>query len=186
MSYEKRRRFLWILFLIGTVILAIAARATTLRQLGFSELVRLSPAIARVKCVGSETVLERGEIWTDTRFQLLKQEKGILPAQILVRQLGGNYQHLQSRVDGTPAFTTGEELFVFLSGPAENRFRLTGWTQGTFRVHKDSRTGRETVTQDSAGTPLFDPQSHEFRKTGVKDLRVDLFEEKMRQEIRGR
>lgn len=38
MSFVQRRRFLWILFLAGLTLLAIAANAETLSQLGFEEL----------------------------------------------------------------------------------------------------------------------------------------------------
>ena len=49
MSYVKRRRFLLVLFLIGIVLVAIAARATTLVRLPFQQLVQYSSAIARVR-----------------------------------------------------------------------------------------------------------------------------------------
>jgi hypothetical protein len=38
MSFAQRRRFLWILFLAGLAMLAIAANATTLSRLRFEEL----------------------------------------------------------------------------------------------------------------------------------------------------
>jgi hypothetical protein len=38
MSFVQRRRFLWILFLAGLAMLAIAANATTLSRLRFEEL----------------------------------------------------------------------------------------------------------------------------------------------------
>jgi len=40
MSFVQRRRFLWILFLAGLALLAIAANATTLSRLRFEELVK--------------------------------------------------------------------------------------------------------------------------------------------------
>jgi uncharacterized protein (DUF2141 family) len=38
MSFVQRRRFLWILFLAGLALLAVAANATTLSRLRFEEL----------------------------------------------------------------------------------------------------------------------------------------------------
>lgn len=183
MSYVQRRRFLWALFLIGLVLVAIVARATTLVRLHFQDLVRYSSAIARVRCIGAQTRLEDGEIWTDTVFDVVQRDKGFLPAQIVVRQRGGKFGHLQSHVEGAPEFHPGEELFLFLTGHPGKQFFVVGWTQGTFRIRRDLRTGRETVTQDSAEIPVFDPESRTFTKTGVKDLRIDLFEEKMLREI---
>jgi len=89
MSYLQRRRFLWILFLIGLALVAVAARATTLVRLRFPELVRYSSAIGRVHCVGAEVHYDKGEIWTDTGFEVSEREKGYLPAYIVVRQPSG-------------------------------------------------------------------------------------------------
>ena len=39
MSYGQRRRFLWLLLLIGIVLIAVVAEATTLARLQFYQLV---------------------------------------------------------------------------------------------------------------------------------------------------
>ena len=70
MSYVARRRFLWVLFLIGLGLIAIVANATTLARLRFFQLVQHSSAIARLRCINSQTRLEGGEIWTDTVFEV--------------------------------------------------------------------------------------------------------------------
>jgi len=183
MSYVQRRRFLWVLFLGGIVLIAIVANATTLVRLPFYKLVENSSAIARVRCVNSVTRLESGEVWTDTVFEVTEHDKGYLPARIVVRTPGGRFQHIQSHVDGVPEFRPGEELFLFLTGHPGAQFRIVGWTQGTFRIRMNPHTGMETVTQDSADVPVFDPQQNRFTKMGVKELRIDIFMEKMNKEI---
>ena len=183
MSYVQRRRFLWILFLIGIALVAIVANATTLVRLQFYQLVQHSSAIARVRCVRADTRLESGEIWTDTVFEVVQHDKGFLPREIVVRMPGGKLQHLQSHVDGVPEFRPNEEVYLFLTGHPGRQFYVVGWTQGTFRIRKNLRNGRETVTQDSADVPVFDPQMNQFTKTGVKDLRIDQFLEKLNKEI---
>src|ERR1700682_2852078 len=115
MSKLKRGRFLRILFVIGLgLIAAVATSATTLVRLQFGELVHLATAITRARCLNTETVMRRGEICTDTTFEVLETVKGVLPAQIVVRQPGGKFLHLQSRVEGTPDFRPGEEAYLFL------------------------------------------------------------------------
>ncbi len=182
MSYKQRRKFLWVLFLAGLVLIAIVANATTLVHLPFPQLVGFSSAIARVQCIGSDIRIEKGEIWTDTRFHVLETEKGYLPSSIVVRQLGGKMQNLQSHVDASPEFRPGEELYLFLLGKPGKQFNVVGWAQGTFRIHRDFRTGLETVTQDSAEIPVYDPESQAFRKMGLKNLRVDSFVERIHRE----
>jgi len=183
MSYVQRRRFLWVLFLAGLALLALAANATTLARLQFFQLVRNSSAIARLRCVDMQTRLEGGEIWTDWVFEVLQFDKGYLPSRIVVRTPGGVYEHLHSHVDGVPEFHPGEEVFLFLTGRPGFPFRIVGWTQGTFRIHRNGFASLETVTQDSAGVPVFDPETRQFVKTGIRDVRTDVFLEKLNKEI---
>lgn len=182
MSYQDRRHILWVLFLIGLALIAIAAQATTLVRLHFPDLVHYSYAVARVRTMRAQTHMENGEIWTDTSFRVLWQEKGYLPEEIVVRQPGGKFQHLHSHVEGTPEFRPGEEVYLFLSGHPGRQFFIVGWTQGTFRIHRDLRSGGETVSQDSAEIPVFDPVSGSFTKTGVKNLPAEIFEQRVRRE----
>lgn len=183
MSYVQRRRFLWVLFLVGVALVAIVANATTLARLQFYQLVQHSSAIARVRCLHADTRLENGEIWTDTAFEVVQHDKGYLPSVIVVRMPGGKLQHLDSHVDGVPEFRPGEEVFLFLSGQPGRQFYIVGWTQGTFRIRKNLHTGIEDVTQDSSDVPAFDPQVNKFTKAGVKNLRMDRFLEKLNKEI---
>ena len=182
-SCPQRRRFPSLLLLAGLLLAAITARATTYVRLRFPDLVHYASAIARVRCVGADTRVENGEIFTDTRFHVLETEKGSLPASIVVRQPGGKFQHLVSHVEGAPEFRIGEEVYLFLWGRPGRQFYVLGWSQGTFRVHRDALSGKETVTQDSAEMPVFDPETHAFTKMGVKNLRIDVFQERVRREV---
>jgi hypothetical protein len=183
MSYKDRRRFLWVLFLVGLALIAAVAQATTLVRLRFQDLVHYSYSIARVSCLRADIRVENGEIWTDTSFRVLTHNKGYLPGEIVVRQPGGKFQHLHSHVDGAPEFHPGEEVYLFLSGRPGHQFLVVGWGQGTFRIHHDLRSGGETVTQDSAETPVFDPASNSFTKSGIRNLPIDVFEQRLRREL---
>jgi hypothetical protein len=183
MSYKDRRRFLWVLFLIGLALIAIVAQATTLVRLRFQDLVHYSHSIARVRCLHAESLMEKGEIWTDTTFRVLSHNKGYLPEEIVVRQPGGKFQNLHSRVEGAPEFRPGEEAYLFLNAHPGGQLLIVGWAQGTFRIHRDLRSGGETVTQDSVETPVFDPASNAFTKAGVKNLSIEVFEQRLHREL---
>jgi hypothetical protein len=183
MSFVQRRRFLWILFLVALVLLAVAASATTLSRLRFEELAQQATAVARLRCLGAETRWENGEIWTDTRFEVVEQNKGLLPGLITIRTLGGTISGLHSRVEGVPEFRAGEEAYVFLWGREGEPHRILGWSQGTFRIARDVRTGVETVTQDSANAPVFDWRTHEFQCIGIRNLPVASFQMKLRKAL---
>ncbi len=183
MSFVQRRRFLWILFLAGLALLAIAANATTLSRLRFEELVKQATAVARLRCLGVESRWQDGEIWTETRFEVVELNKGLLPGIVSVRMLGGRVGSLHSRVEGVPAFRPGEEAYVFLWGREGEPFRVLGWSQGTFRITRDPRTGVERVTQDSAALPVFDPGTRQFRHGGIRNLPVSIFQLKLRKAL---
>jgi len=174
---------LWILFLVGLALLAIAANSTTLSRLRFEELVKQATAVVRLRCLGAESRWQDGEIWTETRFETLEVSKGLLPGVVSVRMLGGRVGNLYSRVEGVPAFRPGEEAYVFLWGREGEPFRVLGWSQGTFRITRDAQTGVERVTQDSAALPIFDPRARQFRHGGIRNLPVAIFQLKLRKAL---
>lgn len=185
MSEYQRKRFLWMLFLIGLVMLlaAVMSNATTLAKLGFDELTSKATAIARLHCLRAESRWNNGEIWTRTEFTVTEINKGVLPRVVIIEMPGGILGHLHSRVEEVPAFTPGEEAYVFLWPAPNGVYRILGWSQGTFRVRTDAATGVERVTQDSAATPVFDPVSRQFRRGGVRDLPVAVFELKLKRAL---
>jgi len=184
MSYVERRRFLWILFLGGLVLIAIAASATTLSRLKLEDLAQESTAVARLRCLGTTSRWERGEIWTETRFEVLQREKGALPGIVTVRLLGGSVGHLHSRVEEVPAFHTGEEVYLFLWSHEGEPYQVLGWSQGTFRIARNPQSGLEIVTQDSASSAIFDPHARTFRRGGIRNLPVAIFRAKLHRALR--
>ncbi len=184
MNYVQRRRFLWILFLGALALLAVVASATTLSQLKLEDLALQSTAVARLRCLGTTSQWEQGEIWTETRFAVVQREKGELPGVVTVRLLGGSVGHLRSHVDEVPAFRAGEEVYLFLWARNGEPYQVLGWSQGTFRIARNSQSGLEMVTQDSASSAIFDPQARAFRRDGIRNLPVSIFREKLHKALR--
>ena len=189
MSFEERRRFLLILFVAGLAALALTAalaNATTLARLTFDDLARGATAVARLKCLGSDMRWEQGEIWTETRFEVVERAKGLLGGLVTVRTMGGSQGHVHSRVEGAPVFRPGEEVYLFLWARPGEPYRVLGWSQGTFRIVRNEDSGAETVTQDSAAAPLFDPRTRKFRHGGIRNLPVAIFQLKLRKALEER
>jgi hypothetical protein len=183
MSYVIRRRVLWTLFLLGLLLLAIVARATTLSRLSFYALAEKATAIVRVRCLTSSSVWRNGEIWTDTEFAVLERSKGTAPEFLRISLPGGNVAHIQSRVDGTPNFREGEEAYLFLWNTPSTEPRILGWAQGTFRISWDANALSQRVTQDSALMPVFDPATKQFRLGGVRNLPLAVFRLKLKRAL---
>lgn len=108
-------------------------------------------------------------------------KKGALPGTVTVRMLGGRVGTLSSRVDGVPTFRAGEEVYLFLWGKAGEPYRVLGWSQGTFRIARDPRSGLENVTQESSAS--LDPHTHQFQGKGIRAMPVPWFRERLRQAL---
>jgi len=184
MSYVERRRFLWILFFVGIALaVAVAASGTTLVPLRFEELAQRAAAVARLRCLGGQSVVEDEEIWTETRFETVSTEKGVVGGVVTLRLPGGRANGLRARVDGVPEFVAGEEVYLFLWRGGDGRLRVLGWTQGTFRIRRDATSGEERVTQDSANAAVFDERAGTFRRDGIREMEVSEFRRKVREAL---
>jgi hypothetical protein len=182
MSYVKRRRFLWVLFLAGIALAAAVANSTTLARMSFDEMAQKSSAVARLRCQSSASYWDSGELWTDTRFEVVERIKGLLGASVTVRMLGGRADGFTSHVGGVPAFRAGEEVYLFLWGKAGEPYRVLGWSQGTFRIIRDTGTGAEKITQESASAN-FDRRTRQFHADGIRGMALAAFQEKLRQAL---
>jgi hypothetical protein len=186
MSFIERRKFLWLLFLIGLALIAAVANATTLARLKFSDLAEQATAIVRVRCIGSTSHWKNGEIWTRTSFAVEEQSKGQLPLGISVEMPGGIVGHLHARVDEVPAFAPNDEAYLFLWTAPGGEYRILGWSQGAFRIRTNPQTGLQMVTQDSAAAPLFDPVSRQFRSGGIRNVPIAAFQLKLKRALESR
>jgi hypothetical protein len=180
MSYIVRRKTLWMFFLIGFGLLAHATQATTLARMSFDELAQRATAIARVRCLNSTSLWRNGEIWTETEFEVLEQNKGTAPGILRISFPGGRVGHVQSRVDGVPSFRAGEELYLFFWNAPGKALCILGWAQGTFRISHDPQTGVARVTQDSAAMPVFDAATRQFQRDGIRNLPLEVFQVKLK------
>jgi hypothetical protein len=174
-----RFRMQLLLVLAALLCSAAAIRATTLARMTLDQLATAADAVARVRCAGVESRWENGAIWTVTTFDVIETMKGALPTQVTVWLPGGRVAHLTAAVDGTPRFKAGDEAVVFLERLSAGGFSVAGWVQGTFRIARDSRTGHETVTQDSSNFAVFDTATRAFRTEGVRQMPVEQFRERV-------
>lgn len=179
---KSRIRF-FILLILASLPFAAAIHATTLARLSLDQLATAADAVARVRCVSAVSEWGNGSIWTVTTFDVVETMKGNLPAQVTVRLPGGRVGHLTAMVDGTPKFTPGGSVILFLERSQVGGFSVAGWVEGTFRIARDPRTGRETVTQDSSAFEVFDPATRSFLTEGVRQMPVEEFRARVAQAI---
>ena len=157
------------------LLLCNGAAPTTLAHMSIAKLTQSSRLIIRARCVENSSAWDAGEIWTFSTFEPSEIWKGSSQQRVSVRLLGGRVGNLTSNVSGIPRFHAGEEVVLFLAPTAHGDFSVVSWVQGTFRIHRDPRSGAETVTQDSASFDTFDPSTKKFTPSGIRDLPLDEF-----------
>lgn len=155
-------------------LLAGTATAATLARMDLSQLTRSATAVVQARCLGSASSWERGEIWTLTRFEPIETFKGHMPAPFTVRLIGGKVGAIESVVGGVPQFRRGEQVVLFLVPAPGGGYSIIAWSEGTFRVRKDSR-GRAFVTQDTAAQLVYDPATRKFQVRGVHRMPLTSF-----------
>ncbi len=154
---------------------ATTASATTLERMSVAKMTQSAQLVVRAQCVANSSAWDGGEIWTFTSFEVEDAWKGA-PAgaaqQVVVRLLGGSVGNLSSTVSGVPRFRPGEEVILFLQPTARGDFSIVSWVQGTFRIHRDTRSGAEIVVQDTAAFDTYDPATRQFNAEGIRNLSV--------------
>jgi len=157
---------------VGT---AATASATTLERMSVAKMTQNAQLVVRAQCLANSVAWDGGEIWTFTSFEVEDSWKGAptgAAQQVTVRLLGGSVGHLTSTVSGVPRFRPGEEVILFLQSTARGDFSIVSWVQGTFRIHRDTRSGAEIVVQDTAAFDTYDPATRQFDAAGIRNLSV--------------
>jgi hypothetical protein len=147
--------------LLGVLLLARQADATTLLPLDFAQMVSESQVIvhARVIDVAGELVGDRRTIQSRVTVQVLSPIKGQPGSELVFRVPGGRVGRYRRVFVGAPTFNAGDEVLLFLKGRAPALAVPYGLSQGVYRV---SRTGTAPVVmpvpalEGIAGTPRGD------------------------------
>ena len=143
--------------------------------MSLARLAQTAPLIVRARCLSNVARWDAGEIWTFTELEVEDSWKGTAPSRLSIRLLGGSVGNITSTVSGVPRFQVGEDVILFLEPTRLGDFSIEAWAQGTFRIRRDSRTGRQLVTQDTANVSTFDPKTRAFYSSGIRGVALDAF-----------
>jgi hypothetical protein len=177
--HEMAHKMLIILLLVVMLALCVGtgatASATTLERMSIAKMTQHAQLVVRAQCLANSVAWDRGEIWTFTSFEVEDSWKGApigAAQQVTVRLLGGSVGNLTSTVSGVPRFRPGEEVILFLQTTTRGDFSIVSWVQGTFRIHRDTRSDSEIVVQDIAAFDTYDPATRQFDAEGIRNLSV--------------
>lgn len=152
------------------------SRGTTLARMDLRQLAQTAELVVRARCTGSEVRADRGAIWTFTEIHVIETLKGIERAEsIEVRLPGGQIGRVRESVEGVPKFFVGEEVVLFLERTTAGDYGITGWVQGTFRVHRGAQESDPSVTQDSSGFGVLDPRTRQWTTMGIRKVPLSAF-----------
>jgi hypothetical protein len=146
----ENRRTRWSV-VFAAVLLAGASHATTLLELGFSDLARQADRIV----IGTVTRIEgrwdasQRFIHSDVTLSVERSLRGDAPPAIVLRTLGGYVGGTGQMAHGAATFEIGERVLVFLTTWEDGTPKVLGYVQGKSRVVSDEQ-GRERLQGGSA------------------------------------
>lgn len=141
-----------LLSFLCTGLLACTAQAL-MQRIPFERIVRESPWIvrARVTSLDSRWLDDRRNIVTDVKLVVDESWKGDLAvgATVAVLVPGGKVGRITETVEHQPTFAPGEDVVLFLRGPASGARSVTYLEQGKLTV-----AGSDVITFDQQAKPL--------------------------------
>lgn len=145
--------------LIGLLLLAPPARATTVVPPDFDQLVNESDYIVRARVESLRAEYRDGPqgrlIVTFVKLRILETVAGQPPATVELELLGGRIGDDELALVGAPKFTVGNEDFLFVRDNGRTIFPLYAMMHGRYPILRDAKTGRDYVAR-SNDVPLQD------------------------------
>ena len=161
---------LLVLGLLLTVVpLALATQIIyrTPQEMGQQSSLVVQGKVTSVRSFWNEN---RTKIFTETLVQIDESFKGANPGTVRVLQLGGTVDKIKVTVAGAIQWKPGEEVLLFLEEATENRYHVSGFSQGKFNIERYPDTGEAFVRRPALeGTEVMGapPSGHEMSTSSV-------------------
>ncbi len=154
------------------VLLLVAswsAHATTIVLPTDEQLIAKSPLILEGTVVSQATVERDGAIRTQTTISVSRNIKGETAETIVVDETGGILDDRITKVFGTPEFTEGERVLLFLEAAPRGNYRTIDLFVGKFGEAK-TLNGRRLWHRDDAAqdVTLLDADFHPLASKNVQ------------------
>jgi hypothetical protein len=129
------------------ILCPAVARATLVeyrspRQLGDQSEVVVRGSVESVESYWND---KHTKVFTRTRIAVDETYKGSPRSAINVIQLGGVVGNIRVTVHGAPHWEVGEEVLLFAGPYDAGDFRVSGFSQGKFRIERDPKTGKPYI-----------------------------------------
>ena len=133
------------------VVLSAVSHATqivyqTPRQMGATSTIVVEGRVSNVRTFWNG---DRTKILTEAQIAVSASHKGQAPGIVRVLQLGGTVGHVKANVAGALTWQPDEEVLLFLEVMPGGAHRVSGFSQGKYRVERDASTGQRFVVAPS-------------------------------------
>jgi hypothetical protein len=133
---------------VAAVLITSIADATqilyqTPKQMGEESALVVRGKVANVRSFWNDS---QTKILTETVIAIDESYKGGGDATARVLQLGGVVGTMRMHVHGAPSWERGEEVVLFLEPIDAANYRVSGLSQGKFKVERDPVTGDAFIT----------------------------------------
>lgn len=168
------------IILLSLVLLTSAspASATVVSLPTDDEMVIGARAIIRAKVLSIGSALDpvQDRIFTYITLRVQEVIKGqITERRIVLKEEGGLAAGEGSLIYGTPRFTVGERVLLYLDTWADGSFRVHQMFMGKFNIIRDKKTGIQTIVRsDPEGNVLVMPQQAQGGTRGSTTERMGL------------
>lgn len=161
-----------LVLIISLCLLACAkpARATVVTLPTDDEMIIGARAIIRGRVLSSGSALDavQDRIFTYITIRVQEVFKGrITERRIVIKEEGGVVEGEGSLIYGTPKFSAGENVFLYLDTWPDGSFRVHQMFMGKFNIVRDDKTGiQNLIRSDADGNVTIMPQQSHSRRTG--------------------
>lgn len=131
----------------------------------------------RVLSVASSFDREQDRVFTYTTLRVQEVFKGQLTERrIVIKEEGGFASGEGSLIYGTPRFSPGERVFLYLDTWPDGSFRVHQMFMGKFNIVSDARTGVENLIRSSAedNVTVMPQQTHSSHFSGPTTNKMEL------------
>ena len=166
------------------LMLTSLAHGTTIVLPSDEQLVAKSPVIVDGTVVSTAPVARNGAIYTETVIRVGRTFKGNAPATLTVREIGGEIDGRITKIFGTPEFSVGERVLLFLE-PHGGFYRTMDLFVGKFTDGRTMDGRRLWLRENGADVTLLDA---DFRPIEPRNLQRDAagFERFVQERLAGR
>jgi PKD repeat protein len=132
------------------LLMAAGAHATTIVLPTDEQLIAKTPVIVDGTVLSMNVVDRNGTIWTDTVIEVDRTIKGSAADRVTVSEIGGILDERITKLFGTPQFTLGEQVLLFLEPSPRGGYRTVDLYVGKFSRGETQNGQRLWIRDDVA------------------------------------